>query len=558
MNLGESTTATLTFRNTGDTNWDWTGGTYYTSYALAPISGASTFGAGWLRATSTAPGDECTFTASITAPSTPGTYTLKYRMYRFGQGYFGDTLSKTITVSSPTPNAQAVSNILPDTLNLGESTTATLTFRNTGDTTWDWTDGTYYTSYALAPISGGSTFGAGWLRATSTAPGEECTFTASITAPSIPGTYTLKYRMYRFGQGYFGDTLSKTITVSSPTANSQVISDTLPNTMNLGESTTATLTFRNTGDTTWDWTDGTYYTSYALAPISGGSTFGAGWLRAISTAPGDECTFTASITAPSTPGTYTLKYRMYRFGQGYFGDTLSKTITVSSPLPNAQAVSNSLLDTMNLGESTTATLTFRNTGDTTWDWTGGTYYTSYALAPISGGSSFGAGWLRASTTAPGEECTFTASITAPSTPGSYILKYRMYRFGQGYFGDTLSKTITVSSPIANSQVVSNTLPDTMNLGESTTATLTFRNTGDTTWDWTDGTHYTSYALAPISGASSFGAGWLRASTTAPGEECTFTASITAPSTPGTYTLKYRMYRFGQGYFGDTLSKTINI
>jgi N-acetylmuramoyl-L-alanine amidase len=105
----------------------------------------------------------------------------------------------------------------------------------------------------------------------------------------------------------------------------QYVSDTLPTEMKTGEVYTATVTFRNRGVL---WSDAYGFRLGAVDDsdpftTSTRSTMGA------TVRPGATYTFTVVMTAPSTPGTYTTDWRMVRDGVAWFGDTVTKQVTVA-------------------------------------------------------------------------------------------------------------------------------------------------------------------------------------------------------------------------------------
>ncbi len=118
---------------------------------------------------------------------------------------------------------------------------------------------------------------------------------------------------------YFGDT---------PTwgfYSDELVSNTIPSTMNTGETKSVSVTFRNRGVL---WTNAR---AYKLGAVGDSDPFTATTRQLISgeVGPNTTYTFTFNLTAPSTPGTYTTDWRMVRDGYTWFGATCSKAITVS-------------------------------------------------------------------------------------------------------------------------------------------------------------------------------------------------------------------------------------
>ena len=108
--------------------------------------------------------------------------------------------------------------------------------------------------------------------------------------------------------------------------------------------------------------------------------------------------------------------------------------------------------------------------------------------------------------------------------------------GHQWFGGKASQTVEVTLPLLNAQAVSNTIPTTMVGGQSYWVTVTMKNTGSTTWT---AASYTGWVLrdnleTPLSLVRQ--RYYLPSGTTvAPGEQYTFTFTMTAPTTAAIYT-----------------------
>lgn len=119
-------------------------------------------------------------------------------------------------------------------------------------------------------------------------------------------------------------------TSEEPADFSSFISQTVPTTMVAGQTYNVSLTFRNTGSTTWS---NPSYKLGSQTPI--GNTNWGGNVVSLpgSVAPDDPVTINFSVTAPSTPGTYSFQWRMVRevtSGADWFGESsahVSVTVT---------------------------------------------------------------------------------------------------------------------------------------------------------------------------------------------------------------------------------------
>jgi|GEM_PF-1751337 len=221
---------------------------------------------------------------------------------------------------------------------------------------------------------------------------------------------------------------------------------------------------------------------------------------------------------------------------------------------NASFVSQSVPTTLNAGQSTTVSVTMKNTGTTTWTqaagyklgtqnpqdntlWTGGTriYLTS------------------SDSIAPNQSKTFTFTITAPTTPGTYNFQWRMVHEGIQWFGaySTNVAIQVVSVPQDDADFISQSVPTTLNTGQSTSVSITMKNTGSATWTRAagyklgtqnpqDNTLWTGSSRVLLSSSDAI----------ATGQSKTFTFTITAPTTPGTYNFQWRMVHEGVRWFGS--------
>lgn len=142
-----------------------------------------------------------TFTVSTPFRSTQATATITATR-------LGVTQAEVLTVN-PTPSADFISQSVPLTVTAGDSFSASFTFNNNGATTW-----THATGYRLASYSpsNNTTWGTNRIflsGAASIAPGGSHTFTATLTAPSSPGSHTMQWRMMRTDIGTFGAPTTK-------------------------------------------------------------------------------------------------------------------------------------------------------------------------------------------------------------------------------------------------------------------------------------------------------------------------------------------------------------
>ncbi|WP_428942551.1 RHS repeat domain-containing protein [Xanthomonas oryzae] len=215
LQTGQAVTVSVTFRNSGTTNW--TSGLGYQLGSFNPQDN-TTWGLSRVALPSSVPpGQNATFTFNITAPGAAGAYNFQWQMVhadgRFGAASDNSTIQVT---APPTDQAEFVSQSVPSTLVAGQSASVTVQMRNSGTTTW--TSGSNYHLGSYNPFEN-TTWGMSRVELPGdVAPGQVAAFTFNVTAPSTAGSYNFQWQMVRDGVAWFGDASSNlSISVSSPT-----------------------------------------------------------------------------------------------------------------------------------------------------------------------------------------------------------------------------------------------------------------------------------------------------------------------------------------------------
>jgi hypothetical protein len=154
-----------------------------------------------------------------------------------------------------------------------------------------------------------------------------------------------------------------------------------------------------------------------------------------SIAPGQQKTFTWTVTAPTTPGTYNFQWQMLQELVTWFGALSTNVAVTVGGVPNASFVSQSVPTSMIAGQSYGVSVTMQNTGTTTW-----TAADNYRLGSSNprGNPTWGMNRVyldAADTVAPGEQKTFSWAVTAPATPGPYNFQWQMLQEQVTWFGD---------------------------------------------------------------------------------------------------------------------------
>lgn len=248
---------------------------------------------------------------------------------------------------------------VPTAAGTGQSFPVSVTMKNIGTTTWTGAD-----QYKLGSQNPENNSTWGLIRVnvpTTVSPGQEITFNFNPTAPASPGNYNFQWRMLREGVQWFGDfTPNVVINVTSGppppppgscTDNSTTtFTNPIPGTLNPEQSVSFTVRVTDTGDTRWY--HGNAYQFLQQSNLSISPSYGR-LPRGVY--PGDQVDWTFTLTAPSSPGTYTLNMRMIHnagaeyikpdgttcpapSSDTYFGQTATRTFNVSQPSPTTSDV----------------------------------------------------------------------------------------------------------------------------------------------------------------------------------------------------------------------------
>lgn len=230
-----------------------------------------------------------------------------------------------------------------------------------------------------------------------------------------------------------------------PYDDAQFIRTTMPTTIEAGTTATVTIGMRNTGSTTWSPGGAN---PYRLGSANPHNNYVWGVVRANIGAVyvfGDTATFTLKITAPSVPGTYSFDWQMLREDLHWFGNIMSRTVTVTAPKPvyNAQLTSASIPTAMTAGGTYSVALTFQNTGNVTWNRS-----ETYRIGTSSPYDNviFGRNRvdLSVASVAPGQSATFNFQVQAPASAGSYQFDWGMLWENNFRFGQTTARTVMVN------------------------------------------------------------------------------------------------------------------
>ncbi|MEM7050567.1 MAG: NBR1-Ig-like domain-containing protein [Acidobacteriota bacterium] len=573
LDCDQTTTATISVENTGTTQWTSADGYHlFARGGSDPLADSTAIG---LPTNITVnPGQIYAFEIPLQAPSTEGTYTSEWRMKQTGVGEFGPVVSRNVTVSCGDPEHDAQPTLIsfPSELTCGESATASVRMKNTGTSTWTGPGG-----FGLHAPSGADPLATTQAIAVDgvVSPNDSDLFTIPLLAPAEAGTYTSHWRMAR-GSSLFGVKATATVTVTcegggggeDPIDNATVASSTLPTTMACDGSTTAVVTMRNNGTSTWTAANG-----YRLRAV-GGSDPLTNDLEVLlpanlNIAPGQEHDFSIPLEAPGTSGTYRTDWRMFRQGWSEFGGMAVADVTVDcdggggggGDTDAAQLQSETLPGTMGCGTQN-ANITLKNTGNTTWTRAGG-----YELRAIGGTDPFTSNTtIRLPSNAsigPDQSHTFQVALTAPGTPGWYLTDWRLHRVGTGGFGPQAIQNVNVTCTDGggggtdDATFYDSNLPLSLDCGERVWASIWVKNVGTTTWTKADG-----YSLQAIGGtdplANTANIPFPDGVTTGPQDTVEFRRWFEAPMEEDSYLSDWQMKKTGSGTFGSPILLEVEV
>jgi PKD repeat protein len=163
---------------------------------------------------------------------------------------------------------------------------------------------------------------------------------------------------------------------SSSQVDAQVVSSTIPSSMNANQSYPVSVTMKNTGSMTWD--EANMIRLGGVGESSGDAAkFGPVRINipaGIKVLPGAQYTFNFTITAPSTPGNYTPQYMMLWEMHQWFGEQVSQLVPVGIRAPQVQFTADTVhgqtpltvqfTDQSSTGDQTSYAWDFNNDGST--------------------------------------------------------------------------------------------------------------------------------------------------------------------------------------------------
>ncbi len=353
--------------------------------------------------------------------------------------------------------------------------TTNVTLKNVGSATW--TANSTYVFEWYGPESGGAqplAIPSKYVGA-DVAPGGTATVTMTFPRPAVTGTYPLFFGLADHPNlnamaaqrcGVFLDVglpTPPTVPVVECADNSQV-----PSTVVAGNAFSTTMRMKNIGPVMWrtatqeERQRGESHT-YAFErpgidyvdesrPFNSPSVI----FEQAYVLPGGIGEIRTNSRAPSTPGTYTYKWRVAENMVGLSTGSCSKTITVTPSVNGSQCVESNVPSTLEPGNRFFAQIKVKNTGTRPWHGPNHYLHIDKDFLATWGLTNAGAVWSGWPETyiEPGQTATIAVSGTAPATPGNYQFDWRMTENTVEHFGPVCAKTITVQAQASSSSASS--------------------------------------------------------------------------------------------------------
>ncbi len=531
-----------------------------------------------------------TMIAQVQAPSTPGTYVLKYDVVQEGVTWFSwrgsPTMDTTVTVigKGQYDAGYTIDTPPPASMLCDQLYTSGVTITNPGPMTWTRTgQNPVRLSYHWIDRNSGQTVVGDGTRTDlpgDLAPGGSVSLTAQVRAPSVPGEFILKFDLVHEGVTWFSwqgvPTADSVSSIPDWYSADYQVSEDFDDPMRPGGTKQFTVTLTNNGSLTWRKQGPGVANAVNLSfhwYNSSGQLLAFDCVRTPLTedvSPGQTTTVYPTITVPNVQNsTYVLKFDLVREGVTWFswaGVPMSaqKTANISNYGATYQ-VSGGFSDPMPPGGQATFDVTLTNTGYITWMRQGN------GPNPVnlsfhwydSQGNLVAFDCVRTplpEDVDPGETVVVHPTITVPNVPGStYILKFDLVHEGRSWFSwagvpVSASQTAHIGPTYGATYQVSGGFTDPMPPGGQATFDLTLTNTGYLTWK-RSGTSPNPVNLSfhwYDSSGQLVAFDCVRTPLTedvSPGQSVTVHPTITVPNVPGsTYILKFDLVHEGVTWF----------
>lgn len=216
-----------------------------------------------------------------------------------------------------------------------------------------------------------------------------------------------------------------------------VYSQTIPVTMTAGVTYSVSVTMKNTGTAAWASTG-----KYSFSLVSGNGWTAAPIAVTTPVAVNGTRAFAMKVTAPSTPGTYSLQFSMEQQGVGRFGALPGATVQVEPRFNSAEISSVTTVTSVDAKATKTVYFYVENTGNVPW--AGGEYSLTTVNSPVKWLSS---AYTTTSGVPVGTKVYRSVTITGPSELSYQDLQFQVKDVAGNLIGEpSVSQRVAVLGP----------------------------------------------------------------------------------------------------------------
>src|SRR5438093_6832346 len=397
-------------------------------------------------------------------------------------------------------------------------------------------------------------------------PGQTITLQIPVTAPVYPTNYTVSLDLYKQNEfafadkGIADDDTNTGVSVDFKTA---YTFNATPK-FTAGQTTTVPVTIRNIGNGTFPTTNSfPVNLAYHWTSLSGASAVWDGTRTALGAdlLSGQSVTVNATVTAPTSGGSYVLKMDLVQEGVAWFSlkgaQTGDATVTLEGPVVASFGANYAIQPVVGMAKSTTTVpITLGNTSNFTWPAAGPNPVTlSYHWINSSGQT---VAWDGLRTKLPadvpaGQLTQVQANLAFPSAAGTYILRWDLVQEGVSWFSGKnvrmAEQTVSVQPyavPFYGGSLVVDQTPASMGARLTMSVPVRIENMSNFDWGTNINLSYHWYDAAGNvvvwDGMRTSLAGTARTRISA------INAQIVVPDKAGTYKLRYDIVQEGVTWF----------
>jgi hypothetical protein len=360
------------------------------------------------------------YTATLTAPATPGTITVSGTLG-------GATLTATATITASVGSASLTQSTLvasPTAVTVGGTSTITVQLRDASGNALTTSGGVVALNATAGSLSTVTDLGNG-------------SYSATLTAPVTPGTLTVTGTLA-------GNALTATASIAVSVGSASLTQSTLvasPTAITVGGTSTITVQLRDASGNALTASGGVVALSATAGSLSAVTDHANG-------------SYTATLTAPATPGTITVSGTLA-------GAALTATATISTSVGTASLTQSTLVASptaITVGGSSTITVQLRDASGNALTASGGTVALSATTGSLSAVTDHANG-------------SYTATLTAPATPGTITISGTLA-------GSALTATATITTSVGAPSAAASTLAvsaTSLAVGQSATITIIIKD-----------------------------------------------------------------------------------